>query len=1219
MKNIKNKGLAVGLAATLTLSPFLSSTSFAAEKGLKERVYPQMEQFQKNTFEKSELTKQEKKQFSDNQLVIKYSSPISARDHLKAGGKLVKRVATLGYDIIEVKGNQKLETVANGYAKLTNVTSISRSAYGKTLATDPKASQMYHLNNLNLSKAQSLAGKNKVKVGVIDTGLDANHPELKNRLSANINMMDPMKKGSPDTHGTHVAGIIAGEKDNGIGGYGVAPNAEIVSIDVSNRSFFITDYIVAEGILEAIRQKVKVINMSLGFYYPSPILEDAVKKAVEAGVVVVAAAGNDGASVLNYPASFDGVISVGATDSKNQLAFFSTFGPSVDVVAPGHDVYAPVLDVDKGSSFVKMSGTSMASPVVAGAAALLLSKYPNLTPYQVNYMMTETARDLGEKGYDLKYGFGMIDPVKLLSYDPKKIPADPTIKSELIQQKAKFQGEFELKTITGKIQKLNQTDFYSTVLKKGESVQATLVGSENYDLKMDLYFYEAGKLTKTFTVNDVSAGTKEGTLFEAPENGVLVFAIRDSFGKYDAKGQYSYNLHLEKNSEFLDEGNTLENPIEVTSLPYKSENQYFKDELLPIEEEHVEGSIGIEEEPVAGEEAVDQGAETEPITDEEAATQEGAESEPVTDGTDANPTDEEAASEEGTDEESDEGEEKEKEEFRGVPGGSDFFRIKVPGTNAEELQAVKVSIPGVAGIDSTIVLYATEKYEGQEMTYQMDRVSDKGYGKGEELIFNGVPGQEYIVEVTNKPYIDEFMIYYGYYEIDYNRSYSSLEPYQLSVESKSLPKDEDGFPYGHQEETVEQALIEGDIKQYIDSKKALQEIIITGPDMFFNDHVEMIKEAALSIEENNTIEGYIQTFGDEDFYTFKPTQSATFEVNIDKDYPVGFAIMKYDKEYEDFMTLYSNEQYSMDGFSANTSFTVGLQAGETYYLRVADLMYRPGFNPYSFSINTKIKDTADAYESNDVYKKATKITTNPIYANFSTVSDTDMYYFKPGKEGIYSVKVTPGQLPKIYQNAPSSLQSEIDPVIVVIEDTNGDGKLDEKEEGSQIFVDYTMYNQEERTGFRTKKNAGYFIVTFDYFGNNSSLVPYVLKVDETNRKDEDQGSVVKNNVPSKPVTLGKNLTAKGYLNLTSNKGDSDYYKLNLSSMKKVKVTLEVPSDIDGKVTIYNSKGSQVAVIDSYAKGDNEVREITLAKGTYFVKVEDYFGNASTDPYTLRIQ
>lgn len=1184
MKSIKRKGLAVGLAATLALSPFLSSVSFAAEEGLAQRTYPQLEKYNKNQFQASQLTKKEQEPFSDNQLIIKFSEPISTSEHQKAGGKLVKRFASLGYDVIELQGKKNLAEVANNYAQLKNVTAITRSAYGKTLAADPKASDMYHLGTLNLSTAQSMAGKNKVRVGVIDTGLDANHPELKDRLVANINMMDPMKKGKADTHATHVAGIIAGEKNNGIGGYGVAPNSEIVSIDVSNRSFFITDYIVAEGILEAIRQNVKVINMSLGFYYPSPILKDAVKKAVDSGIIVVASAGNDGASVLNYPASFNGVISVGATDENNELAFFSTFGPSVDVVAPGHNVYAPVFDVDKGSSFIKMSGTSMSSPIVAGTVALLLSKYPDLTPYQVNYMLTETAKDLGERGYDLTYGYGMVDPVKLLSFDPKKIPADPTIAEKDILAKAQYLGNFDQKNLWGKIQKLAQTDYYSMTVKKDEYVQVSLSGMASYDMKLELLFFEQGQEKKVIEVNDVTAGLEEGHLFKAPANGSLVLAVKDSFGKYDPNGKYAYKLSVEKRADFVDEEYSKEMPIVVNALPYQSDNLYFKDEL-------------VFEDEVATEEPTE--------NEDKAATEEAKDEESV--------TDEKKAADDGTT-----GDEEGEETFKGVPGDSDFFRFKIPGNEQDGMQTVKINVSGVAGIDSMLVLHYVEKIDGEEYTYEMERASYGGYGQGEELIISGAPGQEYLVEVTNKPYIDEFMIYYGGVEIDYERSYSSFEPYKLSIESKKLPNDEDGLPVGYFD-MIEETIEEGNIERFIAEKNKLQEIIVMDEFSMFNDQTEAIKEGAIVIGENEKQQGYIQGYGDEDWYAFTPTHSSTFEVKIDENYPIGLSVLRYDKEMKDFMYLYSNEQYTMDGFSAATTFTIGLQKGETYYFRASDIMYRPGYEQYGFTIGTKVKNTADANESNDTNDTATKVTTLPVYGNFAGVSDTDTYYFKPGKEATYSVKITPTALPKAYQNVPSILKSEIDPVIIITEDTNGNGKLEPEEEGKLIFVDYTLYNEEERTGLKTKKDAGYFISVFDYFGTNSSLIPYVFKIDETNLKDEDEGQTVKNNIPSKPIAIGKSMQAKGYLNLVSGSGDSDYYKLTLSNSRKVKVTLEVPSDIDGKVTIYSSKGIQVAVLDDYSIGDDEIREITLNKGTYYLKVEDVFGNASTDSYTLKIQ
>lgn len=1233
------------LAASLAVGPFSAGISFAAEPGLDSREYPQLN---KQVFKTAELSKEEREFFSDKQLIIKYSTPLSASEHRQAGGKLVKRVSSLGYDVIEVQGKKKLDEVAKGYAELENVTSISKSAYGKTMAVDPKTSNMYHLGNLNIEKAQKLSGKNKVKVGVIDTGLDAKHPDLKNNLSGNVNIMDPMKKGTPDTHGTHVAGIIGAEKGNGIGGYGIAPNADIISIDVFNRSFFVTDYHVAEGIMEAIRQDVKVINMSLGFYSPSPILEDAVKKAVDKGIIVVAAAGNDGASVLNYPASFDNVIAVGATDDKNKLASFSTYGPSVDVVAPGHNVYSTYYDVDKGSSFIKMSGTSMASPVVAGTVALLLSKYPDLTPYQVSYMLNETAKDLGDKGYDLKYGFGLVDPVKLMSYNPASIPAEDSIKQWDILEKAVDLGSFEEKQISGKMTKLNQKDFYQVKLKQGEKVQVQLTGNAQYDLQFELLFYQGKGMNpyRSVKVNDVSTGLVEGTLFEAPMNGTLVVAIKDSFGKYDPKGQYEYELALQKTAEFEDSKNTLETPVEIKSLPYVSENHYFTDELGQSEEESsqevIEEEQPMEEEPVEedvpaeegtdgempAEEETDVEAPVEEGTDGETPAEEGTEEEtPADEGTEEEPAEdgEEGTEEpgeeveEGTEEEPEEEEPVEEVKFRGVPGGSDFFRFTVDGKEEDGLKTVKIDVSAVPGIDSTISLYQLEKVDGDEYSYEMDRVSNYGYGKGETLVTNAMPGVEYMVEVTNKPYIDEFMIMYDEFEIDYERNYSSMQPYKLSIESKELTNDEDGLPVPFEFPTPEEALMEGDIEQFIASKKAIEEVIMVDSTYTFNQDNSMIKDMALPMAENETKSGYIQTYGDEDYYAFTPEHNSIFEVNINPSYPVEMNILKWDEEYEGFSYIYSNWNWTMDGVATKTNFTVGLQEGETYYFRVTDPMYRPGVAPYRFSVSTKIKNTADDHEVNDTYAEATKITTEKVTGNFSGVSDVDMYYFKPEKAGVYSARVTPGELPYIYSKAPAEQQSAIDPVLVIIEDSNGNGKLDAEEQGNQMYIDYALDNEEERTGFKTKKDAGYFITTTDYYGSNSSLVPYVLKVDEINLVDEDKGSTVKNNVPSKPIALKKNQTGTGYLNITSNVGDSDFYKLNVSKNKTVKVTLDVPSDIDGKVTIYSSKGTQVATLDSYGKGDDEIKEVSLKKGTYYLKVEDVFGNASASPYTLSVE
>ena len=310
------------------------------------------------------------------------------------------------------------------YQKLGHVVSVTPSIQYKTFNTqDPKSNQQYYLKQLNLEKSQSLAGKTPVTVAVIDQGVDTKHPDLKGRLLPGYNAVNPMNQGSPDFHGTHVTGIIAANKNNAIGGYGVNPNAKILPIDVFDRQFFATDYTIAQGILYAVEKGAKVINMSLGGPIKSPIIEEAVNKALEKNIVIVAAAGNTGDATPSYPAAYEGVISVGSTNEEKKLSNFSSFGPSIDVVAPGEDIYSTIYDYEKKSTFMSLDGTSMASPMVAGIASLLLSKYPQLTPTQVEYILEHSAQDLGAEGYDTKYGNGLVDPVKALQYKIKKLPS----------------------------------------------------------------------------------------------------------------------------------------------------------------------------------------------------------------------------------------------------------------------------------------------------------------------------------------------------------------------------------------------------------------------------------------------------------------------------------------------------------------------------------------------------------------------------------------------------------------------------------------------------------------------------------------------------------------------------------------------------------------------------------------------------------------------------
>lgn len=229
----------------------------------------------------------------------------------------------------------------------------------------------------------------RVRVAVIDTGVDAAHPDLRS-VDASAgwdfagNDADVYDGADEDAHGTHVAGTIAATAGNGAGIAGVAPNAEVVPYKFIRgaRGGYTSDAIAA--IDRAVASGAKVINASWGSARPSRALCDAVDRAIASGVVVVAAAGNSGADLAAtpfYPAACPNpdLITVAATDNRDALAAFSNFGGTVDVAAPGAAVLSTVPD----GGYAYLSGTSMAAPQVSGAAAVLLGEAPGLTPAQV--------------------------------------------------------------------------------------------------------------------------------------------------------------------------------------------------------------------------------------------------------------------------------------------------------------------------------------------------------------------------------------------------------------------------------------------------------------------------------------------------------------------------------------------------------------------------------------------------------------------------------------------------------------------------------------------------------------------------------------------------------------------------------------------------------------------------------------------------------------------
>lgn len=254
-------------------------------------------------------------------------------------------------------------------------------------------------------------GSKDVIIGVVDTGVDLDHPDLKGRVLEGYNVIDPSSRPLDDVgHGTHVAGIIGATVNNNEGVAGMSWYNKILPVKVLDNSGSGTTYAVAEGIIWATDHGAKVINMSLGNYADAQFLHDAIKYAYDRDVVLIAATGNDNTERPGYPAAYPEVFAVSATDPDMNKASYSNYGDYVDVMAPG----TSIASTYPKNQYAALSGTSMASPHVAALAGLIRSLNPDLTNTEVMDLMRQSVIDLGDPGHDKYYGYGQIDVYKAL-------------------------------------------------------------------------------------------------------------------------------------------------------------------------------------------------------------------------------------------------------------------------------------------------------------------------------------------------------------------------------------------------------------------------------------------------------------------------------------------------------------------------------------------------------------------------------------------------------------------------------------------------------------------------------------------------------------------------------------------------------------------------------------------------------------------------------------
>jgi subtilisin family serine protease len=281
-------------------------------------------------------------------------------------------------------------------------------------AGDPLRSQQWNLTLISAPVAD-VSGAGAV-VAIVDSGVAAGHPDLRGRLVRGHDFVDgDSAPGDGDGHGTHVAGIVGAATGNGVGIASVAPRAGIMPVRVLDSDGAGTVDAIAAGIDWARVNGADVINLSLGSEVPivgaagGDAIDAAIRRAVAAGVVVVAAAGNSGVPVCEQPA--DGLVCVGAVDKRRMRSVFSSFGAGLGLMAPGGSALPSagedVLSTVPPAGYEEMAGTSQAAPHVAGVAALLVSLGVRGRA-AVNRMLA-TATDLGTPGVDPEYGHGLVN------------------------------------------------------------------------------------------------------------------------------------------------------------------------------------------------------------------------------------------------------------------------------------------------------------------------------------------------------------------------------------------------------------------------------------------------------------------------------------------------------------------------------------------------------------------------------------------------------------------------------------------------------------------------------------------------------------------------------------------------------------------------------------------------------------------------------------------
>jgi thermitase len=376
--------------------------------------------------------------YDSDTVIVRYANGVSTAERValfdRAGVKrTVGSVAGVGAKVVRVSGDPAAVASRLNRSALVSYAEPNFILRATAVPNDPLFSQLYGLHNVGQTGGRSDAdidgpegwdaaglgsfpATGGVKIGIVDTGIDQTHPDLSGKTVDCAKALGGVVTGGvcadDNMHGTHVAGTIAAKANNATGVAGVAFNAPLSickALHTAAGTGLTSD--VANCINYTHTRGAKVISMSLGGG-DSTTLKSAVTNAWKGGAangsVLIAAAGNDGDSTVNYPAGYPEVVSVAATDHNDARASFSNANADVEVAAPGVDILSTI----PGGQYMELSGTSMAAPHTSGVAGVLWQLFPADTAAGIRSRLTAAVDDIGPAGRDTSFGFGRVNLCK---------------------------------------------------------------------------------------------------------------------------------------------------------------------------------------------------------------------------------------------------------------------------------------------------------------------------------------------------------------------------------------------------------------------------------------------------------------------------------------------------------------------------------------------------------------------------------------------------------------------------------------------------------------------------------------------------------------------------------------------------------------------------------------------------------------------------------------